>query len=87
MSYHQTTPNKYQIAPRMMLVQSTSYQHEPIPMLTGSPQPIPMVSQYKDPSVVDNHSFKNNRIALQEPGYNPYSRPDKCMRFKFEFIN
>ncbi|CAF0943111.1 unnamed protein product [Rotaria sordida] len=61
----------------------TSSQQEPIPMMVtpGQPfQPIPMIPQYKDYSLSYSNSFKNNRIAPQQPDYNTHLRTNNSFR-------
>ncbi|CAF1237334.1 unnamed protein product [Rotaria sordida] len=82
MPHRQSMSYGYQNSSRIMSGPASS-QQEPIPMIItpGQPfQPIPMTSQYKDYSLSYNNSFKNNRIAPQQPDYNTYSQPNNFFR-------
>lgn len=67
-----------------MMSASTSYQHEPIPVMFNSEQSyqaIPIEPQYKDHSVAYISPLKANRVVPQQLDYNTYYQPKICMLF------
>ncbi len=57
-----------------------SHQPDPIPMNMRPAQLT--ASQERFPSMVNNNSYKNNRVAPPPMDYNAYPQPHHCMLFR-----